>query len=213
MSDDSIGRKEIPPVVGQIVEDAIDKIYKALFLNDPDARQRIAALIRSYIDGKYFSTLESFLADQPFGIPGSADFALKALKGEMNPEVLRTIVEGHVKLAGAQTVNVIDSILKGELDPEAVKNTTASLRNVLADFSPPATPQAQKSRTKHQILVLYDEYCGKRGMTKAEFVRHIIKLNKMTALKGDRRGISGTNFNNVYRCLNEFLKERRSKAD
>jgi hypothetical protein len=51
MSDDPVERKEIPSEVGQIVEDAIDKIYNILLLNDPGARQRVAALIRSYIEG------------------------------------------------------------------------------------------------------------------------------------------------------------------
>jgi hypothetical protein len=208
MSDDSVEQKEIPSEVGQIVEEAIDKIYNILLPNDPDARQRVAALIRSYIEGKYFSTPQSFLLE-------AKAFGLKLLKGEMDSEALRTIADDYVNFAKAQAVNIVDSIKKGEVDPEVVTERLASIRNVLADsgFFPPTTPKARKLRTRDNFLLLYDEYCGKRGLSKAEFVRQIIKGNKMEVPKGERRGINGTNFNNVYRCLNEFLKERRSKAD
>ena len=134
MSDDSVEQKEIPSEVGQVVEEAIDKIYNMLSLNDPDARQHVVALIRSYIEGKYFSTPQSFLLE-------AKAFSLKLLKGEIDPEALRTITDDYVKFAKAQSVNLIDSINKGEVDTEVVTERLASVRNVLADsgvfFHPP----------------------------------------------------------------------------
>ena len=77
-----------------------------------------SALIRSYIEGKYFSTPQSFLKDQADRV--AADVALKLIKGEMNPEDLLTIMDGQANFAGALAVNVMDSVLKGEMDFEAL---------------------------------------------------------------------------------------------
>jgi hypothetical protein len=186
MSDDLVERKPLS-VVAEVVEEAIEKIYNILLLNDPDTRQRVAGLIRSYIEAKYFPS-----APQSFPDPrGGPDW----LNGMVIP--------------GA--VEVMEAVKRGDIDPTIIRRTVDDfIRDMFGvKFT---TPAARMALEKRAAVFLYKEYCGKRGFSKAEFVRHIIKMNE-TVPKAQQRGIRSTNYKNVYRELSRLLQKERGKAD
>jgi hypothetical protein len=67
------------------------------------------------------------------------------------------------------------------------------------------------ARQEFAVLGLYKERGD--GVSKAEFVRRLIELNKTTVPEEKQRGISGTNFKNVYRELNRLLDKDGGKTD
>jgi hypothetical protein len=95
-------------------------------------------------------------------------------------------------------VEAMESILRSEFTPEqlaAAGLTTSSSKS----------PSAQVMENKRQTLLLYREYC-KLGVNKAEFVRRLIRVNKILVPKTQRKGIRGTEFKNVYRELDRLLR-------
>jgi hypothetical protein len=123
MSDDHVERKPLSVVV-EVVEEAIEKIYNILLLNDPDARQRVAGLIRSYIEAKYFpSAPQSFL--DPRG----------------GPDWLNGMV-----IPGA--VAVMEAVKRGDIDPTIIRRTMDDFIRVMfgAKFETPAAKMARDKR-------------------------------------------------------------------
>jgi hypothetical protein len=112
-------------------------------------------------------------------------------------------------VAGA-TVDLVEAMIRGDVDPEFLRHLGEFVRDTF-DGKYFHTPKERRARDEKTFLLLHDECCGKRGMTKAEFVRKVARMNELEP-RTRQRGINGTDVKNLYRCLNDLLKKRRSKT-
>jgi hypothetical protein len=158
-------------------------------VSDPrNGRRDVAAFVRWYLDVNYFHVPPN---DQSKWPKGAAQ-------------------EDIAKDGGQRFVEAMDAILAGKVDPLKLRKTVEITSRALG-FRHSAGQK--KSLDKQTVALLYKEYCGKQGISKAEFARRIIKLNELTVPKAEQRGIAGTDFNNVYRELSRLLEQEDNKAD
>jgi hypothetical protein len=104
MSDDLVERKPLS-VVAKVVEEAIDKINNILLLNDPDARQRVAGLIRSCIEARYFPSAPQSFPDPRGGpdwkngmvIPATVEVMEAVKRGDIDPTIIRRTADEFIR--------------------------------------------------------------------------------------------------------------------
>jgi hypothetical protein len=194
MSDHLFRRKQVTPEfshkitseTSQIIEEAISKIHDLFLVSDPrNGRRDIAAFIRWYIDVMYFHLPPDDESRWPKNA-GSED-ATKSV---------------------SQLAETMEAILSGEIDPVQLRKAAE-----VASAAVGMSPAIKTAFDKHTVALLYKQYRDKYGISKAEFVRRVIKLNELTVPKAQRKGINSTNFKNVYRELGRLLEKDGAKAD
>jgi hypothetical protein len=100
----------------------------------------------------------------------------------------------------SNAVDMMEATVRGEIEPELLRAAHQRAADALGVMSD------NRALDHRATLLMYKEY-RKRGVTKAEFVRRLIKFNILTVPKAQRKGICGTNFNNVYRELGRLLRK------